>query len=369
MRRVKVSLGERSYPVLIDSDILSRPDSWAPWLDSGTILVVSNEVVAPLYLEGVMAALVNHQVETLVLPDGEPAKTPQTWLQILDRLAETGAQRDATVIALGGGVIGDMAGFAAASWMRGIRYLQAPTTLLAQVDASVGGKTGVNHPLGKNLVGAFHQPSAVLVDIATLKTLPAREYHAGLAEVVKTGAIRDHEFLEMLEKDAPLINQRDMAVLEAVVERCVVNKAQVVAADEKEAGERALLNFGHSFGHAIETLTAYTRYLHGEAVAIGMVIAAQLSELTGLCPSGTRQRLERILTTLQLPVTMPADVSEAAMLDCMQLDKKNLAGKLRLVVLTGIGQAEVADNCDESIICEAIVQCRNQQYFQEKNQT
>jgi 3-dehydroquinate synthase len=358
MHRVEVSLNKRSYPVMIGSALLAKTESWAPWLGDGAVLVVSNEVVAPLYLAQVMESLQDRQVHQLVLPDGESAKTPQTWSRILDCLAETGAQRDTTLIALGGGVIGDMTGFAAASWMRGIRYLQAPTTLLAQVDASVGGKTGVNHPRGKNLIGAFHQPSAVVVDIDTLSTLPAREYRAGLAEVLKYGAIRDVDFLQMLEDNTDLINQRNSSILARIVKRCVENKARVVAADEKEAGERALLNFGHTFGHAIETLTDYTRYLHGEAVAIGMVIAAQLSESSGRCPAGTRQRLESLLTSLQLPVTMPDDVSGTNMLECMQLDKKNLGGRLRLVLLSETGKAHIDDGCDEVTIRQAISQCR-----------
>jgi 3-dehydroquinate synthase len=359
MPRVDVSLGERSYPVIIGSGMLSQAASWSPWLGTGAVFVISNEVIAPLYLQKVLDALQGHQTHVLILPDGEPTKTTGTWVRILDHLAAKGAQRDATIIALGGGVVGDMAGFAAATWMRGIAYVQAPTSLLAQVDASVGGKTAVNHPQGKNLIGAFHQPRAVLIDIDTLETLPDREYRAGLAEVIKYGFIHDTGFLGWLETHSSAIARRETAILENIVERCVTNKARVVAADEKEAGERALLNFGHTFGHAIENLTAYTRYLHGEAVALGMLIATRLSELTGRCPAGTRVRLQQLLTTLQLPVSLPEDVSARDMLDCMQLDKKNQAGSLRLVLLNQAGQAEIVDNCDEAMILQAITSAGN----------
>ena len=359
MRRIEVPLGGgRAYPVWVGRGLLGDPQRWDEALADGAVAVVSNEVVAPLYLETVLDALGDRTVTTLVLADGERHKTLGTWQRILDHLAESGCRRDTTVVALGGGVVGDMAGFAAASWMRGVRCVQAPTTLLAQVDASVGGKTGVNHPSGKNLVGAFHQPATVLADVSTLETLPAREYRAGLAEVVKYGAIRDAAFLETLETSVEALARRDEALLEAVVERSVRNKAEVVAADERERGERALLNFGHSFAHALETATGYERYLHGEAVAIGMVVAARLSEARGLCDPGIADRLERLLSALGLPVRMPGDIASAEMLERMSLDKKAVASGLRLVLLEAPGRALVVGGSAGEDIRAAIDACR-----------
>jgi 3-dehydroquinate synthase len=258
------------------------------------------------------------------------------------------------VIALGGGVVGDIAGFAAACYMRGIRFLQAPTTLLAQVDASVGGKTAVNHQRGKNLIGAFHQPSAVFIDSATLASLPEREFNAGLAEVVKYGAIRDAEFFNWLEENSTRITERDGNTLDYLIQESVKNKAKIVASDEKEAGVRALLNFGHSFGHALEAKTDYSRYLHGEAVSIGMVTAALLSEIRGMCEPGTATRLATILRTLGLPVQQPADVSTSQLIDALALDKKAVVSGLRLILLKSIGEAVVDSSSRQADIISAM---------------
>ena len=270
------------------------------------------------------------------------------------------ARRDANIIALGGGVVGDISGFAAACYMRGIRFLQAPTTLLAQVDASVGGKTGINHEKGKNLIGAFHQPAAVIIDASTLRTLEAREFNAGMAEVVKYGAIRDSSFFTWLEEHAGDIGSRNMGDLEYLIYRSVLNKAEIVAGDEKEAGVRALLNFGHSFGHALEAETRYSKFLHGEAVAIGMVTASRLSEARGLCRPGTARRIAALLTRFGLPVTIPAESSLEGLRDALDLDKKALASGLRLILLTDIGRAIIDNDCHPDEIISAIRQSLDQ---------
>jgi 3-dehydroquinate synthase len=268
------------------------------------------------------------------------------------------ANRDACIVGLGGGVIGDMAGYAAASYMRGIAFVQVPTTLLAQVDASVGGKTGVNHPEGKNLIGAFHQPRAVVVDVTTMATLPDREYRAGVAEVVKYGLIRDAGFFAWLESHADEVSRRAPNAVQHMVEVSVRNKAEVVAADELEAGSRAQLNLGHSFGHALETLTGYEHFLHGEAVAIGMLIAARLSEARGLLEAGVANRLESLLTRFGLPVEVPVTISSEAVFSRLALDKKTLGGRLRLILLDELGSARVDSDSEKREILQAIESCR-----------
>lgn len=310
-------------------------------------LIVTDRTVADLYLAKLESALAAFDYDTLILPDGEAHKTLDNWYGILNKLAMMGAQRDATIIALGGGVIGDMAGFAAASYMRGIRVIQMPTTLLAQVDASVGGKTGVNLPQGKNLVGAFHQPGAVLIDVDTLNTQQARDYSAGLAEVVKYAAIRDAEFMQWLELNQAAIMGRRADVLIEMIVRSVRHKAEVVEADEREQGQRALLNFGHTFGHALETATEYHRYRHGEAVAIGMLLAAKLSARLSWIPQADVDRLKNLLLAFDLPIDVPEGISAEQLLELMQLDKKNRAGRLRLVLLKALGHAIVADDIEE----------------------
>jgi 3-dehydroquinate synthase len=341
MITIDIELESARYPVYLGRGGLARPEPWQRHLGDGAVLVVSNDVVAPLYLDTLAAALGGRRFETHVVPDGEPHKTVATWQGIIDRLVGMQARRDCTLVALGGGVVGDITGFAAAAYMRGVRFVQAPTTLLAQVDASVGGKTGVNHVRGKNLIGAFHQPAAVIIDSATLDTLPAREFNAGLAEVVKYGAIGDAPFFDWLEANADRIAARDADAVDELIRRSVENKADIVAQDEKESGVRALLNLGHSFGHALESETGYAAFLHGEAVAIGMVTAAGLSEQRGLCPAGTTARIGDLLQRFDLPVRIPAELDTGRLAVALELDKKAVASGLRLVLLENIGAAVV----------------------------
>lgn len=341
MKVVEVTHDAGRYPVYIGQDLLAMAQAWERHVE-GRVLIVTDETVAELYLARVKKSLGDHrQVTELVLPAGEEHKTIASWQAIIDALVTHRAQRDATVIALGGGVIGDMAGFGAACYMRGIRVVQIPTTLLAQVDAAVGGKTGVNHPSGKNLIGAFHQPTAVVADADVLTSLGDRDYRAGLAEVVKYGAIRDARFFAWLETNAEALSARLPETLVDAVHESVRNKGEVVAADVHEAGERAILNFGHTFAHALETATEYRRYRHGEAVSIGMVLAAKLSEYLGLAPAGTRDRIESLLDKLGLPVTLPEEIDRNQLLRLMRLDKKNRADQIHVVALTQIGEAGV----------------------------
>ncbi|MCU0988155.1 MAG: 3-dehydroquinate synthase [Xanthomonadales bacterium] len=364
MNTISVDLAGSAYPVYIGRGLLGDAGLWRKHVGAGKVLIVSNHTVAPLYVERLCGALPGRQAEVHVMPDGEQYKTVETWYGVIDKLVGMQARRDATLIALGGGVVGDITGFAAASYMRGVRFLQAPTTLLAQVDASVGGKTGINHARGKNLVGAFYQPAAVVIDSATLDTLPAREFNAGLAEVVKYGAIRDERFFDWLEERAKPVAGRDPASLDYLIRRSVENKAEVVALDEKEAGVRALLNFGHSFGHALESVTSYERFLHGEAVAIGMVVAARLSEARLLCPAGLADRLTALLQALGLPVRIPVDLPVAALANALELDKKALASGLRLVLLSGIGSATVIGDSTQDEIIAAMQATRDEQVEQ-----
>ena len=358
MKTIDIDLPVNAYPVYLGRGLLAEGDCWRRHLGDGDVLIVSNETVAPLYLDTLREALGDRSPEVHILPDGEQYKTVETWQGILDRLVAMQARRDSNLVALGGGVVGDITGFAAASYMRGIRFLQSPTTLLAQVDASVGGKTGVNHARGKNLIGAFHQPATVVIDSATLDTLPPREFNAGLAEVVKYGAICDAPFFDWLEENAAAIVERDESAIDTLVERSVRNKADIVRQDEKEAGIRALLNLGHSFGHALESETAYRRFLHGEAVAIGMVTAARLSERRGLCPEGSAQRLERLLSRFDLPVAIPGDLDVDALAAALSLDKKAVASGLRLVLLKAIGDAVVDSGSHADDIRRAIEESR-----------
>jgi len=354
MKTIDVELKTNAYPVYLGRGVLGQASLWNRHLGQGRLLVVSNDIVAPLHLDALRQGLAGRDFELHIIPDGEQYKTVETWYGILDKLVRMKARRDSTVLALGGGVVGDITGFAAASYMRGIRFLQAPTTLLAQVDASVGGKTGVNHEQGKNLVGAFYQPEAVFIDSAALDTLEPREFNAGLAEVVKYGAIRDPAFFEWLEQRSDAVNARDGQALDHLIQRSVVNKAEIVAQDEKESGMRALLNFGHTFGHALETETAYKRFLHGEAVAIGMVVAAVLSESRGMCMAGTATRLATLLERFNLPVSIPSDLSVERLAAALELDKKAVASGLRLVLLEEIGRARIEDRSGETEIVEAM---------------
>ena len=305
MTKIEVGLGSRSYPIHIGPGLLDRTETLAAAIPGRDVLVVTNDVVAPLYLERVCNTLSGFRVRQLVLPDGEAHKTLATVEKILDALVNSGYSRDATVLALGGGVVGDMAGFAAACYQRGIAFLQVPTTLLAQVDSGVGGKTAVNHPQGKNMIGAFHQPIAVVADTDTLGTLPDRELKAGLAEVIKYGAIMDRPFLDWLELNMSDLLARQPAAVAYAIQRSCELKARVVEMDEREHGCRAILNFGHTFGHAIEALSGYGQWLHGEAVAVGMVMAADFSAARGLLNADGAGRLRRVVEAAGLPVTPP----------------------------------------------------------------
>lgn len=359
MQTVRVDLADRSYSVYIGSNILGTPHPALNTSNDSSVLIVSNETVAPIYLDALKSSLAATDIHSLILPDGESFKTEEHWSQIIDKLVKMRATRDATIITLGGGVIGDMGGFAAASYMRGIDFIQVPTSLLSQVDASVGGKTGFNHPLGKNLIGAFHQPVAVLIDIETLKTLPEREFSAGLAEVVKIAAIRDADFLDWLENHAAAIMAREPGALTSMIKRSIANKADVVAEDERESGVRALLNFGHSFAHALETLTNYRQYLHGEAVAIGMMVASRLSELRGFCKPGFSERLGSLLLSFDLPLDLPGNIDTDDILETMKLDKKVIAGAARLILVKSAGNGFIDSSSDKQQITTAINASQN----------
>lgn len=346
MRELDVALGARRYPIRIGAGLLDSTD-WSALLPGRHVLVVSDRNVAPLYLARVEKALRDKSVATLVLPAGEQEKNLQRFGEVIEALAALGASRDATVVALGGGVIGDLAGFAAASWMRGVRFVQLPTTLLAMVDSSVGGKTAVDIPAGKNLVGAFHQPSAVIADTDTLATLPLRELRAGLAEVLKYGAIGDAAFFDWIDAHADALLARDAEAIAEAIERSCRHKAGVVARDETEQGERALLNFGHTFGHAIEAGQGFGGLLHGEAVAVGMVLAARLSARLGRAPAADTDRLQALLERFGLPTAVPAGLDTDSLLSRMKLDKKAVSGRLRLVLWRGLGEAEIVSDVPE----------------------
>lgn len=354
MQTLNVSLAERSYPIYIGAGLLSS-DLLRRHVRASQVMVVTNETVAPLYLDQVLASLEGLKVDTLVLPDGERFKTLSTLEKVFDALLEKRHSRTTTLIALGGGVIGDMTGFAAACYQRGVDFIQVPTTLLAQVDSSVGGKTAVNHPRGKNMIGAFYQPKAVLIDTDVLKTLPPRELGAGLAEVIKYGLIRDADFLRWLEDNMALLRAGDTAALVTAIERSCRNKAEVVAADETEQGERALLNLGHTFGHAIETATGYSEWLHGEAVATGMLLAAKLSADLGWLTSAQVEQVSALLEKAELPLAPPAGMTPVQFRELMAHDKKVLDGQLRLVLLRDLGKAVVTADYDAACL-DALLQ-------------
>lgn len=350
MKTLHVALGTRSYPIYIGTQLIGNPALLEPHISGRQVMVVTNETIAPLYLEKTLQGLKNFHTETVILPDGEQYKTLDTANLIFDALLQKRFNRSATLIALGGGVVGDITGFAAACYQRGIAFIQIPTTLLAQVDSSVGGKTGVNHPLGKNMIGAFHQPQCVIADTDTLNTLDDRQLSAGVAEVIKYGLIRDTEFLHWLENNLPKILARNPDALAYAIERSCQNKAEVVAADEKEIGQRALLNLGHTFGHAIETGCGYGTWLHGEAIAIGMYMAAELSARLRWIEPGDVARTRELLEKSRLPTLPPADMDAGKFLQLMAVDKKVLAGKLRLVLLRGMGDAVVTDDFDHDCL-------------------
>lgn len=348
--RLDVDLGARSYPILIGAGLLDDPAPLRDWLAGREVFVVTNSTIAPLYLERVLAAFEGLRVDHLVIDDGERFKTLATLERIIDALLERRHSRRTTLVALGGGVVGDLTGFAAACYQRGVDFIQIPTTLLAQVDSSIGGKTAVNHPRGKNMIGAFHQPRGVLVDTGVLRTLPERELAAGLAEVIKYGCIRDAGFLGWLEANMPALLARQPEALVHAIRRSCEVKADLVAADEREGGLRAILNFGHTFGHAIETHTGYSEWLHGEAVAVGMVMAADLSRRLGGISAADAARIRALVAAAGLPVVPPPDLGPDAFLDLMAVDKKVVDGRLRLVLLEGPGQAAVSEETDPAAL-------------------
>jgi len=355
MQTLNVALAERSYPIHIGCGLLRDSSLIAPHIKHKKAVIVTNTTVAPLYLEKLQATLGGAGIlaQPVILPDGEQYKTWESLNLIFDALLSAHCERSTTLIALGGGVVGDMGGFAAACYQRGMPFIQVPTTLLSLVDSSVGGKTAINHPLGKNMIGAFYQPRLVLADLETLDTLPDRELKAGLAEVIKYGLIRDPEFFVWLEGNLEKLLARDKVALAYAVHRSCANKAEVVAADERESGERALLNLGHTFGHAIETGLGYGEWLHGEAVAAGTLIAAELSCRLGWITADTVERIEKLFVRAGLPVHGAA-LGAARYLELMSHDKKVLDGRLRLVLLEGIGKAVMSEAASESQISAAI---------------
>ena len=354
---VHIHLGDRSYPILIGAGLLSAPSTWADLPKGSSALIVTNTTVAPLYAAAVQVALAPHfaQVHVLALPDGEAHKGWEALNQIFDLLLAQACDRRTVLVALGGGVVGDMTGFAAACYMRGVPFVQVPTTLLAQVDSSVGGKTAINHPLGKNMIGAFYQPERVICDLHTLQSLPGRELSAGLAEVIKYGPIADMAFLDWIEAHLGDLLARDQAALAWAVQRSCQIKADVVGQDEREGGLRAILNFGHTFGHAIEAGLGFGEWLHGEAVGCGMVMAANLSERLGLVDAAFVQRLTRVIDRAGLPTVGPA-LGVDTYMHHMRVDKKAQAGDIRFVLINGPGHA-VVRGAPDALVADVLQAC------------
>jgi len=338
-----VDLGDRSYPIYIGQGQLLKVD-FGRYIKGKKALIVTNETIAPIYLDLVLRQIVNKKIDVVILPDGERFKNLDILNLIFTKLLENQHDRTTTLIALGGGVIGDMTGFAAASYQRGVSFVQIPTTLLAQVDSSVGGKTGVNHVLGKNMLGAFHQPNVVVIDLDTLASLPDRQFSAGMAEVIKYGLIADYQFMVWLESNIESLLNRDEAALTYAIERSCINKAKIVSADETEQGIRAILNLGHTFGHAIETSQRYKGLLHGEAVAVGTVMAAEMSVLAGHLSTLDVERIKNILIAFSLPLKPPVEMTPSEFLSLIYRDKKVLDGTLRLVLLNALGEAYITDD-------------------------
>jgi 3-dehydroquinate synthase len=354
MKIINVDLDERAYPIYIGDSILEDQALINQQVKSSQVLIVTNETIAPLYLATIEKKLTDVDLDVLVLPDGERYKSLDSFNQIITRLMEKRFNRTCLLIALGGGVIGDLTGFVAACYQRGVKFIQIPTTLLAQVDSSVGGKTAVNHPLGKNMIGAFYQPCAVFADTSVLSTLPDREFSAGLAEVIKYGLIRDRPFYEWLEVNIDLLLERDNEALIYTIERSCINKAEVVAEDERESGIRAILNLGHTFGHAIETGLSYKGWLHGEAVGCGMLMAADLSMRLGLMEQEQVDRIKQLLERAKLPTMIHKDIKLREMLENMKVDKKSRDGVLYLILLKGIGEAVITADYTEQVLTETI---------------
>ena len=359
-KTLRVELGDNSYPIVVGAGLLNRVgEILTPHIKSNKVLIVSDASVKSQYMPIIRRSLADTglDVHTMEVPVGEESKSIAQFSRIQDSLVAYQLDRGSTLIALGGGVVGDLGGFAAAVYMRGISYVQIPTTLQAQVDASVGGKTAINHPKGKNLIGAFHQPKLVLIDVDTLKTLPQRDIRSGLIEVIKMGVIRDEPLFEMVEENLEAILNLEATTLIEMISSACVNKAEIVAKDEKESGLRMVLNYGHTFGHALEALTHYNRYRHGEAVSIGMNCAAQLAVNLQMFSETDFQRQRGLLNRAQLPLTFPSDLTPEAIHDAMYLDKKTLGGRLRLILPTRIGEVVIRDDVDDQHVLEAISQC------------
>ena len=354
MAVLTVDLGERSYPIHVDAGLLKRDELIREFIAGSEVMVVSDETVAPLYLDQLLAVLTGMRVTCQILPCGEDTKNLHTVTQLFDTMLEASCSRSVTVIALGGGVIGDIAGFVAACYHRGVEYLQVPTTLLAQVDSAVGGKTGINHALGKNMIGAFHQPRCVISDIDTLATLESRQVSAGIAEVLKYALIRDANFFAWLSEHMSALLVCDRDTLTETIIACCRIKAELVAADERETGDRALLNLGHTFGHAIETAVGYGEWLHGEAVAVGMVLAAEMSQRLGWLGSHEVDQIRELLVRAGLPVDPPPEMTAEDFLRHMTRDKKVLDGRIRLVLLKSIGCAKLVSDYPDSVLHEVL---------------
>ncbi|MDH5692629.1 MAG: 3-dehydroquinate synthase [Gammaproteobacteria bacterium] len=359
MKTLNLELGDRSYPIYIGKGLLGNSKLLSPHLTGKQVLIVSNETVAPLYLDKTLSGLSSYETDTVILPDGEQYKTLETLNKIFDALLQRNFDRKCTLISLGGGVIGDITGFAAASYQRGVNFIQIPTTLLSQVDSSVGGKTGVNHALGKNMIGAFHQPKAVLADLDTLDTLPDRELSAGIAEVIKYGLLGDYEFFKWLELELENLLTRQHTALSYAIERSCTDKARIVEEDELESGKRTLLNLGHTFGHAIENAMGYGEWLHGEAVAAGMVMAADMSRRLGWLEFDDVTRIANLIHRARLPVHAPHAISNSQFLSLMARDKKVINKQIRLVLLKAIGDAVISAEYDESILTKTIERHRD----------
>ncbi|MFT4994213.1 MAG: 3-dehydroquinate synthase [Paraglaciecola sp.] len=350
MSTLTVKLGERSYPIFIQADLLKQQNLIGPYLKTNKVVLVTNDVVGPLYAQSIIDNLSGFDVETITLPDGEQHKNLHNFEAVITRLLEMSAARDTTLIALGGGVVGDLSGFVAASFQRGMPFIQIPTTLLSQVDSSVGGKTAVNHPLGKNMIGAFYQPKAVFIDTRSLMTLPQREFSAGMAEVIKYGIIYDAAFFIWLEDNQQAIKTQEPKALQTMIQRCCEIKAEIVAIDERESGLRALLNLGHTFGHAIEAEQGYGNWLHGEAVATGIILASHVAQEMGWLEPSEFSRILTFLQAFDLPTAAPEKMGFDEFVKHMRHDKKVQAGKLNFVIPQGIGQAVVTSEVTDEVL-------------------
>lgn len=352
MNSLHVDLGERSYPIFIDSGVMTKADHYQNHISGNNVLIVTDDTVAPHYLKPLLQTLASFHCKHISLPAGEATKNLETVSLVYDMLMQERFDRNCTLIALGGGVVGDICGFAAASYQRGVNFIQVPTTLLAQVDSSVGGKTGVNHPLGKNMIGAFHQPACVIADMDVLRTLPDQELKAGLAEVIKYGLIDDADFFDWLTDNMTSLHELQADKLSYTVHRCCANKARIVAADERESGQRALLNLGHTFGHSIENAMGYGVWLHGEAIAAGMCMAARFSARAGYLDKNSVTRIETTISAAGLPIRPPGQMTSEQCLELMYRDKKVRDNVLTLILLKGIGEAFLENDFDQTLLKE-----------------